>query len=411
MDYAAVREEIYRPLRAEGIFTWDWLYGQEYALAVPCALSGEDCRHLRAAAETLGRIFAKTTAVVQAGPAELLAELGLPAPAHHAVRLGLLPDAATLIGRFDFARTAAGWKLLEFNSDTPGGIVEAFYLNGRVCAYHRAADPNAGLEAMLPAAFRLAADRYAALGCPVAGVAFSALHWHAEDAGTAKYLHRIAGLGGRFVPLADLRVHHDRLCCLAGDSLEPIGLWYRLHPLGLLAEDRDTDGYPTGACVLDLIARRRLAAINPPGALIAQSKALQALIWALHETGGHFTAAEDAAIAAHMLPTYLENRFAGRRPYVVKPALGREGGGITICAPDGAILDRDREKYYWDQPMIYQEYCDLQPAALPTLKGMHTGRLVWSVFLVAGRPAAVGARLGGLITDDLAYFVPVRLAD
>jgi glutathionylspermidine synthase len=112
-----------------------------------------------------------------------------------------------------------------------------------------------------------------------------------------------------------------------------------------------------------------------------------------------------------MLPTYLENRFAGRRPYVVKPALGREGGGITICAPDGAVIDRDREKHYWDQPMIYQEYRELEPVELPTLKGPQAGRLVWGVFLVAGRAAAIVARLGGLITDDLAYFVPVRLAE
>ncbi len=411
MDYAAVREEIYRPLRAEGIFAWDWLYGQEYALAVPHALAAEDCQALRAAAETLGRVFAKTAAVVQTGPAELLSELGIPAPAHDAVRLAFLPDVATLIGRFDFARTAAGWKLLEYNSDTPGGIVEAFHVNGRVCAYHRAADPNAGLEAVLPAAFRLAADRYAALGYPTGSVAFSALDWHAEDAGTARYLQRVAGLGGRFVPLAALRVQDDRLCCLDGDALVPLDLWYRLHPLGLLAEDRDTDGYPTGVHLLGLLARRRLAAINPPGALIAQSKALQAIIWALRDSGGLFTAAEQDAIAAHMLPTYLENRFAGSRPYVTKPALGREGGGITICAPDGAVLERDREKYYWDQPMIYQEYSELEPATLPTLKGPQAGRLVWGVFLVAGRAAAIVARLGGLITDDLAYFVPVRLAE
>ncbi len=409
MDYAAVREEIYRPLRAEGVFTWDWLYGQEYALAVPRAIGARELADLRAATAALGRVFARTVDVVQAGPAELLAELGIPEAAHDAVRLAVLPDAATLIGRFDFARTPSGWKLLEFNSDTPGGVVEAFHVNGRVCAHHNAADPNAGLEAMLPAAFRAAADRYRYLGYPTGSVAFSALDWHAEDAGTARYLLKISGLDGRFVPLKDLRVHDDRLCALTGGDLLPIDLWYRLHPFGLLAADRDDDGYPTGAHVLSLIARRRLAVINPPGALIAQSKALQALVWALREAGGFFTAAEHDAVAAHMLPTYYENRFAGRCPHVAKPVLGREGGGITISAADGAVIDRDREPHYWDQPMIYQQYQDLETAELPTLAGPKAGRIVWGSFLVNGSPSAVAARLGGLITDDMAYFVPVRL--
>lgn len=411
MDYAAVREAIYRPMRAEGVFTWDWLYDQEYALAVPQPLPADQLRDLRAATAILGRIFAKTVAVVQAGPAELLAELGIPAAAHDAVRLAVLPDASTLIGRFDFARTPSGWKLLEFNSDTPGGVVEAFYVNAGVCAYHRAADPNAGLENLLPAAFRQAADTYRAIGCPVDSVVFSALDWHAEDAGTARYLCMVSGLGGRFVPLKDLRVAGDTLCAVADDRLEPIHLWYRLHPLGLLAADRDQDDYPTGAHVLDLIARRRLAIINPPGSLIGQSKALQALIWSLREAGDFFTAAEQDVIAAYMLPTYYENRFAGRCPHVAKPVLGREGGGITIHAADGSIIDRDREQYYWDQPMIYQQYQELEPAELPTLAGPRAGRLVWGSFLVNGQAAAVVARLGGLITDDLAYFVPVRLDD
>jgi glutathionylspermidine synthase len=411
MDYAAAREEIYAPLRNEGLFTWDWLYGQEYALAVPRALGERELAELRAATEALGRVYAKTVAVVQAGPPALLAGLGIPAAAHEAVRLAVLPDAATLIGRFDFARTPAGWKMLELNSDTPGGIVEAFHVNGRVCAYHAAADPNAGLETLLPAAFAQAVGRYRALGCATDTVAFSALDWHAEDAGTARYLLKASGLAGAFVPLKDLRVEDDRLCAPAGDRLEPIDIWYRLHPLGLLADDRDHDGYPTGAHVLNLAARKRLALVNPPGALIAQSKALQALIWSLRETGGFFSAAEHDAIAAYMLPTYFENRFAGRSPHVAKPVLGREGGGITIRAADGGIIDRDREQYYWDQPMVYQQYQDLETAELPTLAGPRTGRLVWGSFLINGQPAAVVARLGGLITDDLAYFVPVRLAE
>jgi glutathionylspermidine synthase len=410
MDYAARREQIYRPLRTEGIFTWDWLYGQEYALADPVAISARDLCDLRAATAALGAIYAKTVAVVQAGSPQLLAELGLPAPAFQAVRLPFMVGAVTLIGRFDFVRTPDGWKMLEFNSDTPGGIVEAFYVNGRVCTFHAAADPNAGQHYLLAAAFAAALDHYRDRGHSLHSVAFSALDWHAEDAGTTRYLLQASGLKAAFVPLKDLRLVDESLCYRQGDGFIPIDLWYRLHPLGLLAEDRDDDGYPTGAALLDLIAGRRLAVINPPGALIAQTKALQAIIWALAEDGGFFSPQETAVIADHMLPTYFENRFVGRSPYVVKPVLGREGGGITIHAADGGVLHRDGDKYYWDQPMIYQKYRELEEFETETLAGRKNGRLIWSCFLINGQPAAVGARLGGAITDDMAYFVPVSLA-
>ena len=232
-----------------------------------------------------------------------------------------------------------------------------------------------------------------------------------KDAGTTRYLLRQSGLKARFVPLKDLRLSGDRLWELAGGKPEPVDVLYRLHPLGILADEKDDDGYPTGAQVLGLIARRKLAVINPPGALIAQSKALQALIWGLYEAGEFFTAAERRLIADYMLPTYFENRFSGRCPYVVKPVLGREGGGITICDAADGVLARDRERYYWDQVMIYQQYQELEPVELATMEGRYPGRLLWCSFLVGGRGSALLARAGELITDDLAYFVPVGMTD
>lgn len=323
VSYAVRREELYGPLRAAGVFTWDWLYGKEYALASMVSISPQERRELSRATELLGGVFARTVAAVQQGGDELAAGLGIPAAAREAARLAVWPGSATLIGRFDFVRTGAGWKLLEFNSDTPGGVVEAFLVNGKACAFFGAKDPNAGAEEELRAAFARMIDRYRALGYKTGSVWFSALDWHAEDAGTARYLLACSGLEARFAALGDLRLVDGSLCVLAAGELLPVDVWYRLHPLGILAGEQDADGYPTGAAVLKLIAGRRLAVINPPGALLAQTKALQALIWALYEAGEFFGPEEAAAVGAYMLPTYLENRFAGR-PYVAKPVqIGR----------------------------------------------------------------------------------------
>lgn len=409
MDYQQKRDIIYSPLRREGIFTWDWMYGKEYALATIHSISKSHRQEIAQATERLGRIFAKTAAAIQSADPSLLKELGIPKAAIAAARVHYLPDIPTLIGRFDFVYTGQGWKILEFNSDTPGGVVEAFYLNGRVCDYFNAEDPNADLNKDITVAFRHAISRYQQLGYKTDNVFFSALEWHEEDAGTARYLQRCSGLAAMFVPLKDLRIYQDRLYALVDGDLLPVDVLYRLHPLGILAEEKDINGYPTGAHLLDLVVRGKLAIINPPGALISQTKGMQALIWNIHEKGEFFTADEHQTIEQYMLPTYFENRFQSPVPYVSKPVLGREGGAVTLFGSDGGIVERDQEGNYWDQDIIYQKYVQLESIEVETLTGKYDGYLIWGSFLIGGRASAITARVGGLITNDLAYCLPVKL--
>lgn len=414
LAYADRREALYGPLREEGIFTWDCMYGEEYALADLHRLDAGELQEMRSAAEALGRIYAKTVAVVQQGGPELWAELGLPEAAFGAVRLRLDETVPTLIGRFDFARTADGWKMLEFNSDTPTGIVEAFHVNGRICRAYGERDPNEGCRRQLRDGFQRMLDIYRQAGYRADRIVFSALDWHEEDAGTTRYLLSQSGYPGAvFAPLAALRVNGDRLE-LAEDSegprpTGPIDVLYRLHALEKLAEDRDTDGYPTGEHALQLIADRRLAIINPPSGFAAQTKALQALIWSLHEAGSFYNPEEHETIEAYMLPTYMEPCFPGGTSYVVKPILGREGSGVTIYGPDGVAIDRSGENEYMDQPMVYQQYTELPKVKVETLRGPYEGRLLWGCFLIDGQASAVIARIGGHITGNLSYYLPSAL--
>lgn len=409
MSYRQDREELFQQIRQEGIFTWDFMYEQEYALAAVCQLPHSDLEEIRCATERLGEIFAKTITILQQSSIPLLSELGIPTKAMEAVRVPVIPHWPTTIGRFDFARTPSGLKMIEFNSDTPGGIVEAYYLNRKVCEYFGYTDVNAELIKHFPSAFGEIIAQYKALGYATEHIVFSSLDWHEEDAGTARFLMNHSGLKASFAPLKNLRIYQDRLWHLADGQLQPIDVLYRLHPLGILSEETDIDGYPTGEHLLQLTANKKLAIINQPGALLAQSKATQALIWLLHENGEYFTTKEHRTIAAYMLPTYLENRFKERKRYVVKPVLGREGGAITIVDSDGTILSKDTGESYWEQSMVYQEYAELEQLTVNTLAGSYTGSLIWGSFLIGGRASAVNARLGGKITNDLSYFVPIRL--
>lgn len=414
-EYAERRERIYGPLRREGIFTWDRMYGEEYALASLHTITPEQRQELAEATTRLGQIFHKVVQIVQQAPDELLLELGIPLVARGAVRMSVQENAPTLIGRFDFAATEQGLKMLEFNSDTPTSIVEAFHVNGAVCSYFGSSNPNAGMEEHLYHGFQNLLQRYKELGYTTEEIYFSALDWHEEDAGTTRYLLRQSGLRAQFVPLADLRWYEDTLAALKTDGeqweLHRIDVLYRLHALEKLVEERDADGFPTGEHVLDLVARRRLAMINPPQGFLAQTKALQALIWNLQESGAFFTAEEQATIARYLLPTYLENRFLGKFAYVTKPIFGREGGAVVLCDVNGVPEEQDVEELYWEQPMIYQQRVELPQVTVETLKGRYTGHLLWGSFLIDGQASAIVARLGERITGNLSYYLPVGIRE
>ncbi|WP_231506332.1 glutathionylspermidine synthase family protein [Paenibacillus sp. UNC451MF] len=413
LPYVERREALYGPLKSEGVFVWDCMYDEEYALAGLYELEHEALQRMREAAESLGRVFAKTVNIVQQADDALLLELGVPHAAFDAIRLQVddAMPSPTVIGRFDFAVNNGQIKMLEFNSDTPTGIVEAFHVNGAICSAYGAENPNAGCAAMLTEAFQKAIDAYNESQYPVEHIFFSALDWHEEDAGTTRYLLTQSGLSASFVPLSDLRVTDDRLWVIHDSGqMTPVDVLYRLHALEKLAEDRDEDGYPTGEHVLRLIAERKVAVVNPPSGFTAQTKALQALIWNLHESGQFYTAEEHEVIEAYMLPTYLENRFADSSiPYVIKPIYGREGSGVTIVGSDGHVLAESGEEEYLDQPMVYQQYIELPSIQIETLKGASEGRLLWGCFLIGGKASAVIARVGGHITNNISYYLPSGL--
>lgn len=407
-SYEEIRERLYGPLR--DIFSWDWIEGMEYGLVGIHYINPNFLQEMKLATEALGGIYAKTVFAVQGAKDELLLELGIPQEILLAVRVLVKPEIVTVMGRFDFMQTTDGLKMIEFNADTPTSVVEAFYVNEKACSFFGAESPNQGTEGQIREAFTRIIETYKEQGYATASIVFSALNWHKEDRDTVKYIMHQSGLKAKFVALEDLRIFDDRLCALIDDQLEPIDVWYRLHALEKLVEDHDEkDNYPTGAHVLDLVARGKLALINPPSAFIAQTKALQSLIWNLHEAGEFYTSEEHTWIENYMLPTYMENRFLNKHPFVSKPIFGREGGAVSLFDQDGGVAEQDKDNFYWDQPMIYQKRVEMEEVESNTVNGPYRGRLLWGSFLVGGQASAVSARLGERITGNLACFLPIGL--
>ncbi len=402
-DYSAIREEIYRPLRDR--FAWSEMYGQEYALPYCHAVTVQQCQAIRLAAAELGKIIKKTVAVIAKADDCLLAELGIPENAWAAVRVASL--FPTLIGRFDFALTETGFKLLEFNADTPSGIVEAFFVNNAVCNYWRRDDPNAEMAEKIGDVFAEwlrseAMDKDAT-------VFFSALDWHCEDLGNTKYLLEKSGLEAAFVALSDLRVMDDAVYAVSRDGMKRIDVLFRMHPLEILSAEVSEDGFPVGALFLQHVAAGRLRLLNPPAALLAQTKALQALIWSVAEQGECYTMAEQAFIRRYMLPTYFENRFQGRCPYVTKPIFGREGQGVKIYDAAGRLEAGEDDGNYESKGLIYQKKAEMEKVKIMTCRGIQEIHLLWGIFLLGDEAGAILLRAGGEITDDMAYYLPVCL--
>jgi glutathionylspermidine synthase len=168
------------------------------------------------------------------------------------------------------------------------------------------------------------------------------------------------------------------------------------------AADRDADdGTPLGPLLFDLVLRRELALLNPPSGFLLQSKAVQAVVWGLYERNEVFDEHEREAIARSFLPTYCDPPAEG--PYVVKPALGREGASVEIVA---ASLRTGRGPAPEAAP-VYQRYVPMPRATVMTERGPRECCVLDTVFVVAGEATAVGRRLGGPVTDGAAYFTAI----
>ncbi|MCH5585301.1 glutathionylspermidine synthase family protein [Shimazuella sp. AN120528] len=409
-DYHYHRKRIYEPIR--DTFSWDIWNGQEYALASFAVIDQTWKTEIELATKLLGNIFVRVAEVVRLGSEELWRELGYPPETWRAISLSTDYKAITTIGRFDFAYTSDGLKMLEFNSDTPTSIVEAFYVNEEVCRYYQVENMNDGTTSDIKKAFTDIVDYYRQKGHATKNIVFCCDSADDEDQGTTKYLLKQSGLSGIYSPILHLAYDPNTECLvtrLADGEYRQVDVLYRLHALEMMAKDRTTKGFPIGSKLLELVAKKRLTMINPPSGFIAQTKALQALIWNLYESNIFFSAEEREVISTYCLPTYLENQFRGEIPYVKKPFFGREGGAVSIYDADGTLETADIEKYYWDQPMVYQTKVELPAITVETSNGLYTGKLLLGSFLVGGKPSAVIGRVDKGITHDMSYFLPLAL--
>jgi glutathionylspermidine synthase len=341
-------------------------------------------------------VYARVAPLLRALPDAGLQALGIPAAAFEVVRLRDERAGETLVARFDFVREGERYRVLELNAETPFFLVESFVESGRRARRAGLRDPNAGEYERLGDAFVTALAPLAA----EARIGVVATNVYREDVGTAYALRDL--IAARvdaevvFVPIHELAVAGGAVL----DAHGPLDVLYRCYPLEHLAAD------PDGPALFTAVADGACRLLNPPSALLLQSKATQALIWGLYERGELFDARERDAIARLFLPTYLDRPDDGHT-YVRKPVLGREGLGVAILDPAGTEIAHGElgAPAYDSQPMVFQRYARAPRRRVRRADGaVFDGLELTTCFVLGGQPSAIGMRVGGPVTDTRSHF-------
>jgi glutathionylspermidine synthase len=388
---------------------WHNVSEEPYALYDVQEVSYDFVDRIRVATERMGIVFAKIGDLLRVADDETLLSLGFSEVMLPYIRIHYT-KFPIIIGRFDFVYNGKALKMLELNAETPTFIEECFRVNGLVCEAFGFSNPNIHLEAMLARAMKQAIhDASAWVGEENPHVVFTAHDDNEEDYLTTLYLMDLAGENS-FVSLQNLRVDESGLYDEAGNRIHV--LYKQTYPSEHLVHDFDASTQvAVGELLLKLVQEKKLAVLNPPSAFLLQSKAVQAAIWGIYESGnagtGIFTADELAWIGEYMLPTYLESDTFGGKKFVSKASFGREGDSVKIFDESGSISREENTDTFEAETLVYQGYIDLPTTTVSTPKGLENVHMLIGSFLVSGQPAAIGLRVGEQITGNRSYFLPM----
>ena len=391
---------------------WADLFNEEYALYDYRLLEENEVATIRDVTEKIGHIYFKTARLLRHLDEETLLELGFPKETLPVLRMkSLTPES--VIARIDLVKTPNGYKHFEINADTPTFIMELFKINGLVTNHFGLKNPNEGEEALLRKVVNYAIaeslEQLRVEGTP--HVVFTSHGEHDEDRETVKYLASLSHAPCKYVPLDHLHIVKGE--GLYDDEGVKIDVLYRqTYPLEQLIHDESGDGTKVGLELLELVEKQQLAIINPPSAFLLQSKAVQAIIWGMHEEkSGFFTTEEHEWIEQHFLATYLEEDtfIEQNKVYVKKPSFGREGDTIEIIDPKKGVINENHQKTFTDNVPIFQEHVDMPQHTVDTTKGKQESYLLLGSFLIGGNASAIGFRAGNEITGNESYFLPVGI--
>jgi len=364
---------------------------------------------IHSAASVVAKIYARVLRLLEQASAELLIVLGLTREIIDVLAAAAPWSSFPLIARLDLVAVDGVYKLLEINCDAPGLLVETFPINAATCEAESRVNPNAAGAARVARAYadalRLALGNTAHGGANVV-VAYSATALGDRDAAT--YLSGLLApfdIDARCETLRSIRADAEDIFDSRGHAIDAIVNIFPMRYLLRGAISR-ADGRPVRSDDwIQMLSRRRPALLNPLSVCVLESKAVQALIFALYDAGEYFTEVERDGIARHMLPTSLQK--SGNTPFVMKPAFG--AGGDSVYVYDGKTRFMSAGNTCADDVKVFQRYVPLPRISAMTEYGMMELSVVASCFLVGTEPSGVVFRCGTGVTNNSWWVAPVGL--
>lgn len=272
-----------------------------------------------------------------------------------------------LYGRFDFSWNGHGApKLLEYNADTPTGLLEASVIQWHWLQEAKpCADQFNSLHEKL-------IERWRSIGQQ--RVHFAALAGHEEDTGNALYLldtaHQ-AGLETRYTAIENIGYDTQRRVFVDQDD-SPIKHCFKLYPWEWLLQDE----------FAPLIHSSGIRFQEPAWKLLLSSKAILPILWKLNPNH------------PNLLPASFHADLP--QPYVSKPLCAREGQNIRIVDNHNSL---NSDGPHSNDPLIYQAY-----APLPCFDGHYP---VLGCWVIGDQAAGLGIREDAtLITRNSSRFLP-----
>lgn len=349
----------------------DSLYWDE---SVHYALSPADVGRIETATENVHALFVEAGAHMVRNPA-LMQHFGIPVYCHQAIADSWRHQPPALnVGRFDFGYDGSDEpKLFEFNCDTPTGMLEAAVVqwDWKEQCFPDHDQFNSLHDKLLARWRRLARS----LPGRRAWFTHAADPSH-EDTITTTYLRDLAeqaGIATRAILIGDIGIDEDGRIVDLDDYL--ISTIFKLYPWEWIVDER------YGPEIV-----RNLPAtlwIEPIWKMLWSNKAILELLWKLFP--GH----------PNLLPA-SSTRDAIGDSHVAKPFLSREGANIRVVEA-GKVIAQSEGNYAADR-LLYQ-----QRFRSDGFDGFHP---VIGSWIVDGEAAGVGIREDGLITGNMARFVP-----
>jgi glutathionylspermidine synthase len=335
-------------------------------------LEESEADHLADVTEELHELSIKAAREMARRP-ELLRRHELPEWIAPELERSFEEEPFTLYGRFDLAYDGtAPAKMLEYNADTPAGLVEAASTQWHwLEELHPDKDQwNLIHERMLQGFTHLKAVS------PVMHFAAGADE-PLEDWNTLAYLREAArevGIEDREVSMEDIGWNHSLHRFVDNDEAG-IDLVFKMYPWEWMLSEE----FGQRAAMV-----RSTRWIEPLWKTLLSSKGLLAMLW--EQNPGH----------PNLLPTYYDNP-GGMSEYVAKPLYGWEGAGIEVVTK--SRKETGVVAHTAGQEKVFQAYTEL-----PSFDG---NLPVIGSWVVNGKPAGIGIRESdNLVTDTNARFVP-----